>query len=99
MKPTKIEIINNILAVAWDDGQESYLELERLRRACPCAACKGEANVLSYAAPVPQQLTPASFQLRSWQYVGGYAIQPHWADGHASGLYPFAYLRSLGAAS
>ena len=25
--------------------------------------------------------------------VGGYAIQPVWADGHSSGLFSFDYLR------
>jgi DUF971 family protein len=25
--------------------------------------------------------------------VGGYAIQPVWADGHATGIYSFDYLK------
>ncbi len=95
MKPKNIEVINNILAVAWDDGHESYYDLEPLRRACPCASCKGETNVLSHAAPLPQNFTPASFALHGWQYVGSYALQPHWGDGHASGIYSFQYLREL----
>ena len=49
MKPKNIEIVNNILAIAWDDGRENYIDLEKLRRACPCAMCKGETNVLSHA--------------------------------------------------
>jgi DUF971 family protein len=39
--------------------------------------------------------TPASFALRGWRNVGGYAIQPEWADGHDSGLYTFPYLQRL----
>jgi DUF971 family protein len=93
--PKTIEVVNDILAIAWDDGHESYFEFEALRRACPCALCKGETNVMVEYKPPPQKLTPASFQLRGWQYVGGYAIQPQWADGHASGIYSFQYLRSL----
>jgi len=27
--------------------------------------------------------------------VGGYAIQPVWADGHATGIYSFDYLRRI----
>jgi DUF971 family protein len=27
--------------------------------------------------------------------VGGYGIQPVWADGHDSGIYSFDYLRKL----
>jgi len=95
VKPKTVEVVNNILAIAWDDGHESYLDLEALRRACPCAMCKGETNVMVEYKPPPQTLTPSSFQLRGWQYVGGYAIQPQWADGHASGIYSFQYLRQL----
>ena len=97
MKPTNVETINNTLAIVWDDGQESYVDFEKLRRACPCALCKGEANVMVEARPAPQNFTPASFEMRHWEYVGGYAIQPHWADGHASGIYSYTYLRQLSA--
>jgi hypothetical protein len=64
MKPKTIEVVNNILAIAWDDGHESYFELEALRRACPCAMCKGETNVMVEYKPPPQTLTPSSFDLR-----------------------------------
>jgi len=39
--------------------------------------------------------TPESFELRGWAAVGGYALQPAWADGHGTGLYSFDYLRRL----
>ena len=95
MKPKNITVVNTILAIAWDDGHESYYDFEFLRRACPCALCNGETNVMVEYRPSPQQLTPASFELRAWQYVGGYAIQPQWGDGHASGIYSFQYRRDL----
>jgi DUF971 family protein len=31
--------------------------------------------------------------------VGGYAIQPVWADGHNTGIYSFEYLLRIAAAS
>jgi DUF971 family protein len=38
--------------------------------------------------------------LRGWQLVGGYAIQPQWADGHSTGIFSYQYLRRLaGSAS
>ncbi len=97
MRPKTIDVINNILAIAWEDGSETFLDAEPLRRACPCAACKGETNILAHAAPRPQNYTAASFELVSCEYVGGYALQPHWADGHASGIYSFGMLHELGA--
>lgn len=95
MKPLRVELINNTLAIAWDDGRETYHDLESLRRACPCAVCQGETNILVASRPAPPNYSPASFELRGWQFVGGYGLQPHWADGHASGIYSFDYLRSL----
>ena len=38
---------------------------------------------------------PRSFEIRSFHFVGGYALQPTWNDGHDSGLYSFRYLRQL----
>jgi DUF971 family protein len=29
--------------------------------------------------------------------VGGYAIQPVWGDGHATGIYSFDYLKRVGS--
>jgi DUF971 family protein len=95
MRPKTIEVINNILAVIWPDGHESYYDFELLRRACPCAVCKGETNVMVEYKPAPQRYTFDSFEMTGWEYVGGYAIQPHWKDGHASGIFSFDYLRSL----
>ncbi len=46
LDPTNIQQIGEELAIAWNDGTESYLKLEMLRRACPCAACGGEPDVL-----------------------------------------------------
>ena len=43
-------------------------------------------------------LSPQAFQLRRIASVGGYAIQPIWGDGHASGLYSFEYLRRVAEA-
>ena len=37
-------VIGNELAIAWSDGSETYLGLEALRKACPCASCQGEPD-------------------------------------------------------
>ncbi|MEI9897177.1 MAG: gamma-butyrobetaine hydroxylase-like domain-containing protein [Chthoniobacter sp.] len=39
--------------------------------------------------------TPESFGLKGFAVVGGYALQPAWADGHGTGLYTFPYLQRL----
>jgi DUF971 family protein len=97
LEPTNIQQIGNELAIQWNDGTESYLNLEMLRRACPCAACGGEPDVLGNISGPQVSYTPESFQLASFNIVGGYALQPRWRDGHDTGLYTFQYLRRLSA--
>ena len=95
LTPTHIQQIGSELAIAWSDGAESYLPLEMLRRACPCAACGGEPDVLGRIVRPQVAYTPESFILSGFAVVGGYALQPAWADGHGTGLYTFPYLRRL----
>ena len=96
MKPKNIQTINDELAIAWEDGHESYYKFDLLRRACPCAGCRGETDVRGHVhkAP-PQPFSPQSFVLAAMTPVGGYAIQPQWRDGPGSGIYSWDYLRSF----
>jgi DUF971 family protein len=101
LEPTNIQQIGDELAIAWNDGTESFLKIEMLRRACPCAACGGEPDVLGNVSSRDCGITyrDKSFQLAGFDLVGGYAVQPRWADGHSSGIYSFTYLRRLGQAA
>ena len=100
VQPTTIEHIGEELAIKWEDGRESFITLETLRRACPCAGCKGEADVMGNMYRGPQKaLSQTSFRLVRFARVGGYAIQPVWGDGHTTGIYSFEYLRQLGEAT
>ena len=92
-----VQLIGHELAIRWNDGVESYLGLERFRRACPCATCGGEPDVLGNISRPDVSYTSASFELVGWQVIGGYALQPRWGDGHSTGLYSFQYLRRLTA--
>lgn len=93
-----VQLIGNELAISWKDGSESYLEQALLRRACPCASCGGEPDVLGHVERPNVSYTADSFVLRRWEVVGGYALQPTWADGHRTGIYSYQYLRRLAAA-
>ncbi len=96
MHPVDIQQIGEELAIRWADGTESFIPLAALRRACPCAGCQGERDVLGQLHKGPDRpLTPASFRLLRIVPVGGYALQPIWADGHDSGLYTFDYFRRI----
>jgi DUF971 family protein len=98
MRPLDIQQIGNELAIKWDDGGESFISLEVLRRCCPCAGCQGEADILGNVYKNPgRPLAPPAFQLVRFSGVGGYGIQPVWADGHATGIYSFDYLKRVAA--
>jgi len=70
-----------------------------LRRACPCAACGGEPDVIGNISRPLVSFNEKSFQLTGFDLVGGYALQPRWADGHSTGIYSFTYLRRLSQTS
>lgn len=94
-----LQHIGNELAVKWSDGAESFILLTDLRRACPCAGCKGETDIMGNVYKNPAQpLASRAFELVRLITVGGYAIQPVWADGHATGIYSFEYLKYIAEA-
>jgi DUF971 family protein len=97
VRPIDLQQIGGELAIKWDDGKETFIALEKLRRHCPCAGCKGEVDIMGnlYKNPAQPYSTQA-FQLVQLVRVGGYAIQPVWADGHTTGLFSFEYLRRVG---
>ena len=96
MRPADLQQIGNELAIKWPDGGESFIPLETLRRACPCAGCRGETDILGnlHQNPAPP-LTAAAFELKRIISVGGYGIQPAWADGHTTGIFSFEYLKQI----
>jgi len=100
MRPQDVQQIGEELAIRWDDGTESFIPLEKLRRACPCAGCKGEMDVMGNLYKNPEQpLTQVAFRLVRLERVGTYGLQPAWADGHATGIYSFDYLKRVGEAT
>ena len=59
---------------------------------------KQQRALCTYKNP-EQPLTPAAFRLVRLERVGTYALQPVWADGHATGIYSFDYLKKVGELS
>ncbi len=80
------------LVIRWQDGHRSSFPPRLLRIACPCAGCVDEMTGRRILEPgsVPPDIHP-----RTIEYVGRYAIQFEWSDGHSTGIFPFEYLRSL----
>lgn len=99
MRPADVQQIGNELAIKWDDGEESFIPLEMLRRFCPCASCKGEMDIMGNLSKGPERpLSAAAFELRRITNVGGYGLQPVWGDGHNTGIYSYDYVRRIAQA-
>jgi DUF971 family protein len=97
MQPKDVQQVGNELAIKWDDGSETFVSLEMIRRHCPCASCKGEADIMGNVYKAAEKPYSAkAFQLLRLNNVGGYALNPVWADGHSSGIFSFDYLKRLG---
>jgi DUF971 family protein len=80
-----------VLKVAFKDGASVELPWGLLRDACPCADCKdvhGPRDPLKLVA-MPNKT------LADFKYVGNYAVQLVWGDGHSFGIYTWPYLREL----
>lgn len=80
------------LRIRWADGEASEYPPRYLRLCCPCAGCVEEMSgrPLLDPAAVPDDVHP-----REIRYVGDYALRFAWSDGHATGIYPFDYLREI----
>jgi len=96
IKIESIAVIGEEMAIAWNDGKESYLAFEMLRKACPCANCQGEPDAIGRVVKPHVSHGPRAYVLLSYEEVGGYAIQMKWGDGHSTGIYSYSYLRDLG---
>jgi DUF971 family protein len=96
-RPANIAAIGNEIAIAWEDGTESYIGMERLRAASPSAENVGEQDLLgnTYGGTAQKQFPGVT--VKSWKLIGGYAVQFDFSDGHSTGIYPFDMLRKLGA--
>ena len=87
----KLEREAGQLAIDWPDGHHSEYALGDVRAACPCAECNAYR-----ANPDPLKMTSVpSIAVRDMNYVGNYAIQFVWEDGHSFGLYPWDMLRRM----
>jgi DUF971 family protein len=88
-------IVGDEVVVIWADGHESYYAGEALRKACTCAACKGEQHLFGRATlPVLRPLSPEAFRPTAVRLVGNYGLQVTWGDGHEHGIYGLADLRA-----
>ena len=102
--PKAIERVGDSeVQLTWGDGHVSLYEAGYLRKVCPCAACTVEEMQSKSSQTVdsnPLRLVPAEqlpphLTLQGIAHVGRYALHFDFSDGHATGIYPFEYLREV----
>lgn len=93
-RDVEIESPTSPLIITWEDGHKSTYELEFLRRMCPCAQCT-EHGQTSLHERMHRPLPERSFEVRSLNPVGNYAVSIVWGDGHNTGIYSFQHLREI----
>jgi DUF971 family protein len=94
--PLNIQLIGSEVAIAWDDGRESYFQGPQLRAASPSAETQGERDIFGQKYGGDGSKDFAGVTVRSWEQVGNYAVRFDFSDGHRTGLYSYDYLRKLG---
>ena len=73
--------------IRWSDGHEAVYPALYLRQACCCAVC--------LERPAGQGAVDPEVHPLAIRAAGTYAIEFDWSDGHATGIYPYKYLRAL----
>jgi DUF971 family protein len=83
------------LRIRWGDGQVHDFVPRELRLLCPCAGCVDEMTGVRTLRP---EMVDLAVYPTAIHYVGRYALQFVWSDGHSTGIYTFEYLREIGDA-
>jgi DUF971 family protein len=91
--PTEIKLHqkSRLLEVAFSDGRSFVLPYEFLRVFSPSAEVRGHGPGQEVL-----QSGKRDVDIVSLDPVGSYAVQPTFSDGHATGIYAWDYLYSLG---
>lgn len=93
VRPTDIILHqqSRLLEVAFDDGKRFKLSCEFLRVHSPSAEVRGHGTGQEVLQTGKKDVT-----IQSVEPVGNYAVKLVFSDGHATGLYAWDYLYSLG---
>lgn len=83
---------SRVLEISFEDGTRFALPFELLRVYSPSAEVRGHG-----AGQEILQTGKRNVLLTALEPVGNYAVQPHFSDGHNTGIYTWEYLHWLGA--
>jgi DUF971 family protein len=92
-QPVRVQLIDQgkALSLVWNDDARTQITAATLRAFCRCSGCSAAA--FFGAAPAPA----AGLAIAHAQLMGRYALNLQFSDGHDRGIYPWSYLRDIGA--
>lgn len=80
---------SHLMEFEWADGRVTQVSAQALRDACRCAECQSQRRGDGDAG------ITAEVEICNVEPCGAGAVRLHFSDGHARGIYPFAYMREL----
>ena len=86
------------LEIEWSDGVRSFYPVAHLRRSSPSADAKALREEMArnpLTVLPPTKGTGGPLRAEDAQLVGNYAVRITFSDGHSTGIYSWAYLRSI----
>lgn len=81
-------LLGPVVELQWNNGRVQKLGADFLRSRCPCELCRTSSI----------KLEPSMFpglSVGSLDFVGAYALQLHFSDGHKHGAFTFDLLEKL----
>jgi DUF971 family protein len=79
------------VTLVYADGTTCQFPLDKLRAACPCAACRGVRERGEVAWPRPG-MSP-EITIVDAELTGAWGLSLVWSDGHDTGIYAWRNLR------
>ncbi len=85
------------LIIEWSDGHRGVYTWGHLRKNCPCASCRAEAERPPdpFRILKPEEVGHGPIRPTAMTPVGHYAYKFTWNDGHDLGIYSLEQLREL----
>lgn len=90
----KKAIAGNVIEIRWSDGHTSSHTSFNLRMRCPCATCRDSHNPDPKAIRGPKGVPPM-VEVTQFDWVGNYAMNFIFNDGHNTGIYTYKFMREI----
>ena len=70
LRPEKLDLIGNEVAIRWNNGSEDFFSMEVLRAASPSAENQGEPDLFGHMHGASEQTEFPGVRVIHWQPVG-----------------------------